>query len=56
MDSDESNFWTLVLFAFLLDAIISGIFVSGHFKSAAIERGFAEYNATNGNWQWKGTK
>lgn len=40
----------LVAIVFLL---IGAYLDTSNWREATINRGFAEYNATNGHWQWK---
>lgn len=52
----ESNFYfvmTMIASLALGFSIAGAIFDQSNLKKEAIDRGFAEYNATNGNWQWK---
>jgi len=48
---------------FLMGLILGGLIAvtveSGHladYKKEAIDRGFAKYHETTGQWQWKGAK
>lgn len=41
---------------FMIGFFAASEIVSGNFHYQAIKRGFAEYNQTNGVWQWKGAK
>lgn len=45
--------WVLCVLIFALGVLVGAGIVSETFKRESIERGYAEYNSTNGNWQWK---
>jgi hypothetical protein len=36
--------------------VITGTEVDKKWQAETVKRGFAEYNQTNGNWQWKESK
>ena len=56
----EISFWGFLSFTLLICAIwMTWGFISIHrvrtgIHKEAIERGFAEYSQTTGDWQWKG--
>jgi len=56
---DETKIKDIMLgmtLASLASVIICAVFISGkyvNFKREAIERNYAEFNSTNGVWQWK---
>lgn len=55
----DDNFYEGVIVAILLAWVITvAVLVASRIgydtlRTQAIQRGFAEYNATNGVWQWK---
>jgi len=61
MKLDDAAVNTIGLLLLAAIMLIAG-FVTGincgriEFQKGAVENGFAEYNQTNGNWQWKPIK
>lgn len=57
MKNDEFPVETVVAAIIFVGALVIGIFIGlsskWTLKQEAIERGFAHYNPTNGEWQWK---
>ena len=55
-DDSLSNMVHVVSFLFIIILMV-GIWIGATerivLKAHAIKRGYAEYNSTNGNWQWK---
>jgi len=43
-----------VIVGLVAGVVLCGVVVSCSFRTQAIEKGFAEYNQTTGDWQWKG--
>ena len=39
---------------FIVGYYVSGCLVNNNWKHDAITHGFADYNPTNGVWEWKG--
>jgi len=49
----SEGFWVVILFGFLLGFVVGHVLTDNHYTNLAVEKGYAEYNQTNGNWQWK---
>jgi len=53
-DGGTFGLFVLALFVGFIAGAISGANIIQHsYQTAAIERGYACYNSTNGVWQWK---
>lgn len=50
---DETQVNLILFCAGLIVGLVGGIQpMIGYYHSEAIQRGFAHYNSTNGNWEW----
>lgn len=52
-NSDGLGILLLLIVVFLAGAMFGGGIASDRYRSAAVKRGFAQYNQTTGSWEWK---
>jgi len=54
MDYDEARFYVLVICCVVGFAFMSFIlYESSESREQAVKKGFAQHNATTGDWEWK---
>jgi hypothetical protein len=53
MDDSFNGFLVGILIGMVIMAIATYNIMNNHWEGETVKKGYAEYNQTNGNWQWK---